>query len=363
MWTFHLFLLKIILHTDAFVCRSCQSQLRPSYNQLLNAWGVPLSRHLKLNFTSHSKAGIIFSAIKKKSSAKQALRESKEGDSEDSTSLTTEIPPDQKNVYNGPILPLDVDMIAGTHLEEFDLELIIAPSIVVPAQLGLYIRLAEGIDHVTLPPMTLLCGYARHGTFECNAMNSGGKTVGFILNSSKTAVFFERQLMSIGDALEYAAKKYGSCGLIGHELQVSSNMLDGKEIKITPIKQQGLLEDDARYFVPDMVQRVLNNEEVNIEEFVIQNFGQYSNDLAWDATKKKMGREEYNAQSEISNILRLVWRLEYNADKSCLVPSWPVSVIGRQVTFENNAQFMEVGTCYGWNYWHQTSLLEPQHHT
>ena len=66
---------------------------------------------------------------------------------------------------------------------------------------------AEGVESVTIPSMTLLCGYAKHGTFQRGAITDGGKTVGFLFNSVDTAVFLERQLMSISDALQYAAKK------------------------------------------------------------------------------------------------------------------------------------------------------------
>jgi hypothetical protein len=216
--------------------------------------------------------------------------------------------------------------------------------------------------------MTLLCGYAKQGTFQSDAVIDGGKTVGFLFNSAETAVFLDRQLMSISDALQYAAKRYTSCGLLGHDLQLRINNCeddihkeeDGVMMNITPIKQEFLDEEQSRrYFVPDMVRRVLNNEEINVEEFVIQNFGQYSNDLAWDVNNPPRSEEEYIMRSDVYNILQLVWRLEYSNLKRCLVPSWPVTIFSRDITFENDSQFMEVGTSYGWNYWHALMAIKP----
>lgn len=272
------------------------------------------------------------------------------------------------DVYSGPILPSNLEIIAGATLSELGLDLAIAPSVTVPTQLGLYVRLVEGVDSVTLPSMTLLCGYAKQGTFQSDAVIDCGKTVGFLFNSAETAVFLDRQLMSISDALQYAAKRYTSCGLLGHDLQLRINNCeddihkeeDGVMMNITPIKQEFLDEEQSRrYFVPDMVRRVLNNEEINVEEFVIQNFGQYSNDLAWDVNNPPRSQEEYIMRSDVYNILQLVWRLEYSNLKRCLVPSWPVTIFSRDITFENDSQFMEVGTSYGWNYWHALMAIKP----
>ncbi len=265
------------------------------------------------------------------------------------------------DVYCGPILPSEIEIIAGVTLSELGLDLAVAPSITVPSQLGLYVRLAEGVESVTIPSMTLLCGYAKHGTFQRGAITDGGKTVGFLFNSVDTAVFLERQLMSISDALQYAAKKYNSCGLFGHDLQLimnngSDNLCkdDGGSIviKVTPIRQEFLdAEQSRRYFVPDMVSRVLNNEEIDLKEFVIQNFCQYFNDLDWDINNPPQGQDEYKMRSHASNILQLVWRLEYNDTKKCLMPTWPVTIFSRDATLNNYEHFMEIGTSYGWNYW------------
>lgn len=271
-------------------------------------------------------------------------------------------------VYCGPILPTEIDIIAEATLSELGLDLAVAPSVTVPSQLGLYTRLAEGIESVTIPSMTLLCGYAKRGTFQRNAIVDGGKTVGFLFNSADTAVFLDRQLLSISDALQYAAKIYNSCGLFGHDLQIIMNddsdntcKDDGGSIvmKITPIRHEFLDDEQSRrYFVPDMVSRVLNNEEINVKEFVIQNFGQYSNDLAWDVKNPPQGQDEYKIRSIACNLLQLVWRLEYNDTKKCLMPSWPVTIFARDATFHNNAQFMEIGTSYGWNYWDALAKLK-----
>jgi hypothetical protein len=262
-------------------------------------------------------------------------------------------------LYHGPILPPDSDIVAGISLGELGLDVAIAPSTVMTTGMGLYVRLSDpDISSATIPSATLLCGYSRLGSFEPSDI--GDKTVGFVIRSPQTAVFYERQLMSIVDALEMAARdssKNGGCGLVGHALQMNDeNDKGGEEIQITPV-------DDGfpRYFVPQKADKGTGSESDNDnekEEFSVQNFGQFCNDLAWDYSNPPSSPEEYSSRSAAQNVVELTWRLEYDSEINCLKPSWPVSVLKQDVTFTNQYDFMEIGTQYGWTYWQATVDLE-----
>ena len=68
-------------------------------------------------------------------------------------------------------------------------------------------------------------------------------------------------------------------------------------------------------------------------------------------------QEIYNQQSDEKNVVQLVWRLEFDPTTNSLIPSWPVSVCSKDITFQNNNVYMELGTKYGWNYWQGTMFL------
>jgi hypothetical protein len=254
-------------------------------------------------------------------------------------------------IYSGPLFEPyvaddddDVDAVSPMEgileLTELGLDIAIGPSTIVPGQFGLYCRCIHSVDSVTLPECTLLCGYAKPGTFLDTDV--GDKTVGFVLQSGTTAIFFERQLMTVQDALSKAATEYGngSCGLAGHELSLSE--------KDESILLQPVANGYKRYFCP--------NEE-KVDPIPIQNYGQYCNDLAWNQLSPPSNSDEYMEKSRIHNCVQLVWRLEYDSATQCLVPTWPVSVTTHDVRFENH-NFMELGTRYGWKYWQAIVNLE-----
>lgn len=248
------------------------------------------------------------------------------------------------DVYSGPILEPDATqaMTAALQLAELGIDVAVGKSVVSPGQLGLFVRCSDNVDSVSLPECTLLCGYAKPGTFL--SKDVGDKTVGFTLANSRTAVFFERQLMEIGDALELAASEFGNgaCGLAGHELSMNEDNV----VSIRPV------EGFDRYFCPDLV----NSDYVD-GDVTVQNFGQFCNDLAWDMMSPPTSLEEYTNRSAKNNCVQLIWRLEYDEASQSLVPSWPVSVLSKDVNLENQ-EFMELGTRYGWGYWQATVELE-----
>jgi hypothetical protein len=205
--------------------------------------------------------------------------------------------------------------------------------------------------------MQLLSGYSREGTFQ--SKDSGDKTVGFALAGPETAVFYERQLMSVLDALQLAAESHGeggACGLAGHVL-----VQDNGEIDVFGDADD---KDFKRYFVPALMNRENDDddqdEEVKEEdnmEIGVANLGQFCNDLAWSYDDPPENKEDYDAISLEKNAIQLVWRLEFDVETNCLVPTWPVSVIADDMQFKNQV-FQELGTKYGWTYWQATIDME-----
>ena len=260
-------------------------------------------------------------------------------------------------IYNGPILPDPSGIVTGFALGELGLDLAVAPSTVAPGTLGLFVALSEGVESTTAPCMQLLCGYSRDGTFQ--PRDEGDKTVGFALAGCETAVFYDRQLMSVLDALQLAAEtkgEGGSCGLAGHVLVQDS---ENGEVDIFVDTDN---TDFKRYYVPAMMNTHDGVEEVNDEEdeaeISVQNLGQFCNDLAWSYDNPPESKEEYESLSLEKNAVQLVWRLEFDEESNCLVPTWPVSVLADDMQFKNADVFMELGTRYGWNYWQATVDME-----
>jgi hypothetical protein len=272
-------------------------------------------------------------------------------------------------VYKGPILADPSKIVAGLSLNELGLDLLVAPSTVAPGQLGLYAILSERdsddrIESTTIPAMSLLCGYSREGRFA--AKDEGDKTVGFSLACATTAVFYERQLMSIVDALALAAETKGAnqaCGLAGHVL------VQNEDTQQVEIYLDGGNPEFKRYFIPALVNdndddnndsnsQEEGNDDDKYANLSVQNLGQFCNDLAWSFDKPPINKDDYDHADSSNNIVQLVWRLEFDPTTNSLVPSWPVSVLARDVSFENADVCMEVGTRYGWNYWQATVDLE-----
>ena len=248
-------------------------------------------------------------------------------------------------VYTGPLLADPNEIIAGFVLGELGLDLAVAPSTVAPGSYGLFAALSEGVESTSVPCMELLCGYSREGTFQDK--DQGDKTVGFFLGGPNTAVFYERQLMSAIDALELAAKTKGggACGLAGHVL------VQDEEDGTMDIYVETENTFFKRYYVP-------KGGGDGTAEISVSNLGQFCNDLAWSYVDPPKSEEEYDTRSLENNTVQLVWRLEFDKESSCLVPTWPVSVVADDTAFKNTDAFMELGTKYGWKYWQATVDLQ-----
>eukprot|EP00977_Amphora_coffeiformis_P011884 scaffold2914_cov178-Amphora_coffeaeformis.AAC.3 len=261
-------------------------------------------------------------------------------------------------VYDGPILPAANEIVAGFGLAELGLDLAVAPSVIVPGTYGLFVALSEGVESTTVPALQLLCGYAGRGGGTFSSHDEGDKTVGFALAAPTTAVFFEQQLMSVMDALELAAGTMGNgaCGLAGHVLVQEEK--DEVEIFLDAENT-----DFKRFYVPALVNKEGQQQDSEqfpgIEQLLsVGNIGQFCNDLAWSYDDPPKTKQEYEERSLAKNAVQLVWRLEFDEESRCLVPTWPVSVLAQDMVFENADAFMELGTKYGWNYWQATIDME-----
>ena len=77
---------------------------------------------------------------------------------------------------------------------------------------GLFVRIMDDIEAVTLGAGTAVCGYAV-GKMATEADSLGGKTVGFHLRETGTSFFFEQQLHTVASCL---APGSGVEAIVGH---------------------------------------------------------------------------------------------------------------------------------------------------
>ena len=247
--------------------------------------------------------------------------------------------------YVGPISTLD-DIEGGITISELALNVFAGPSLVAPGR-GLFLSIYEEpsqevddefagmVEQIVIPQGTPLCGYAR-GHFSDK--ENGDKSVGYLFrgNVEDTAVFFERQLMTIGDAIRTAFPSWESIdvesSMWGHAVSIDS---DHGQMNIAP--DESVV---SRIFIPDSPE----NEE---DMFGPTSLGVFANDLAYDPDSNA---EEYAKTSEANNILQLVWRLARDEKTGNLVPTWPVVITKKDVRMVNTVP-MEVGLQYGFTYW------------
>jgi hypothetical protein len=171
--------------------------------------------------------------------------------------------------FTGPtILNGDAEIRCSLELQELGLVLSVTESSVAGAAgtLGLFVRISDDVDQATLPALTLLAGYAK-GTFY--EKDQGDKTVGFSLFSMDAPVFFNRQLMTIQEAMACC------CTLEQQEVRVAGHDVyyDEEEDKIVILPTSSSSGEPlpfCRYFVPN------DDDEMNVT-----NFGQYCNDRAF----------------------------------------------------------------------------------
>jgi len=253
--------------------------------------------------------------------------------------------------YVGPVGSMG-DMEGGIVVGELALQVLVAPSLVAPGK-GLFLCIYDDIDddggdaeeigaveEIIIPQGTPICGYAR-GYFADEAEEDGDKSVGFLFAGENvadvTAVFYNKQLMTLSDALWTVYQERCEEGnpdtsnlLFGHCVQISN--------ETGSVSIQADKDFMSRIFIPDV------KEE---DKFSPTSLGIYANDLAFDPDSNE---EQYFENSERNNILQLVWRLAKDEKTGMVVPTWPVVVTKQDIRLLNTVP-MEVGLQYGFNYW------------
>jgi hypothetical protein len=210
-------------------------------------------------------------------------------------------------------------------LKGLSIELGVGESLVAPGSRGLYARLMEDREPVTLPQFTPVVVCAKGEFAEADA---GDKTVAFVLDSLETAVVFEDRMMQLGEAVSavFDEDTDPTNIIAGHTLLLDA--ADG-----TQTLRPGSDEHFPIFMVP--------HEQ---GERCARELGQYANDLAYSAADTQLDVGSYWAAAAEKNSLCLVWRLERDPQRPArLVPTYPVSVLSREVTFDSR-EFTEVST-------------------
>ena len=303
--------------------------------------------------------------------------------------------------FEGPKASLG-DMVAGIENNELGINVVVGPS--TTAGLGLFVSVSDGVDEAKLTAGTPIVGYSK-GTFGANA--NGDKTVSFVIENSRQAVFFEKTLMPVYEAVSIIANR-------AEGAKDLTNMILGHTLSLDPGTKEIVVEPEMtykdRYFIPDVpLSNVFVDENGN--EVVVEgegeeelrdnnmylgigatNMGQYANDLAYTSrtntdididantntgggalTALQMATQAaaYEKLSEQRNVLKLIWRMEeqelevpvsvreegegegegYQVEKKkVLAPTWPVMILSKDVRF-SNTEPIEIGLEYSYRYW------------
>lgn len=263
--------------------------------------------------------------------------------------------------YVGPIGSV-ADMEGGIAISELALNVLAGPSLVSEGR-GLFLCMYDdsddsdsdvlgvsnndtgAVEEIIIPRGTPLCGYAR-GYFASEG--NGDKSVGFLFagdGADQTAVFYNKELVTLGDALWSVHEQRcseGGGGTSENKNENGNDLLFGHIVDLDKDTGRAIVKQDddftSRIFVP----------EVDVEnQFSATSLGIYANDLAYDPGSNEL---EYFEASENNNVLQLVWRLAREEKYGNLVPTWPVVIAKKDLRLLNSVP-MEVGLQYGYNYW------------
>ena len=237
------------------------------------------------------------------------------------------------DIYVGPMPDENIlsNVVSSIELPSVGVVLEVADSVVTDGGRGIFIRCLGETESVTLDEGTAVCGYA-DGTMEAAA--DSDKSVAFALASTDAVVWFERELRNVGELLSDPSID----GIAGHATEVDEA---GSIVGISLLTDQEY--GGPRYFVP---------REPQPSPLPITAFGQMANDLAIDGDPLvATDAASYDATSEVSNLLVLVFRLERSPENDkVLVPTRPVSTTCRSITLVNDVP-MEIGCRYGHRFW------------
>lgn len=278
--------------------------------------------HLISNFHERSiKLHAVSSHVESRTTLSRENTIGPQSDSDVQDDFSTEIVLD----YDGPISDFSL-MEAGCVIEDLGLEVLIGQSTVPNAGRGLFIALQEGVEEVTLPRGTPICGYSK-GTFTDEG--EGDKTVAYAFQSMYTGVIYNKQITSLKKLVQSMRNTTEDVSVLidGHLVFFDD---ETQELCITPTDNY-----PNRYFIP-----------FEVQEWSPASFGTQANDLGYQPELDNI--DDYIENSVKHNILQIVWRMEFTEGR--FIPTWPVVILNRDIRFTNVFP-MEVGIHYSWNYW------------
>jgi hypothetical protein len=257
-----------------------------------------------------------------------------------------------KDTFRGPLGEYK-DMIAGVQNAQLGLDILVGPSTIAGAGYGVFAALSDEVQSVEVKEGQPLMGYSK-GTFTSDADKGGDKTVAWNFHAVDQAIFFEKELMTIKDALGIVSNRHDAAEmtdlLLGHKLYYDE---EEKEVAVRADE-----EFNRRYFVPHEVEATLaesvdptaESAGCSAEDIYhgidVSNMGSYVNDLAYE---RGVSMEAYTTKSATANQCAIVWRIEDKGGVLC--PTWPVVVAKSDMVFDNT-EAMELGLEYNWRYWH-----------
>ena len=272
--------------------------------------------------------------------------------------------------YVGPTAEQLVNCIACIELPNAGIILEVADSLAAKdAGRGLFVRVMDGFDSVTLDENTVFCGYAFGELLHTAAPGEGSSrmedtTVALSLSSSlpgglSTAVFFDNQVWTLSELLSaHAGEDAGERvkSIAGH-----TAVFDEASGELVSLEEDAEYEG-PHYFVPTDVQP---------SPPALDALGHLANDLAVEPSGWGAGCGEattYYERSQSSNLLVLMHTLERHLEApGTLRPTAPILTLARAVTFTNVAP-MELGVEYGHAYWDAQTLqgqaeafIQPDH--
>lgn len=172
---------------------------------------------------------------------------------------------------------------------------------------------------------------AQYGVGKFSSKVQGDKTVQFVFGNMDMCVIFKGQIISLLDLLGAVEGDDFTAAIWGHRMRLGLLDPEHESVLIEP------LEDGENLFVPHL-------EEIN--PFAPECLGMYANDLAF---RRGISEKEY-LNSLSKNILKIVWEVELNSDRTMIIPKYPLLVLARDTLFSNTVP-MEMGLSYSWYYW------------
>ena len=271
---------------------------------------------------------------------------------------------DSTECYVGPCQSFE-EMIAGVENEELGLSVMVGQSTLGDgaAGLGVFVAISDGVEETSIKQGQPLIGYSK-GTFINTAEAAGDKTVAWLFSGVDQAIFFEKELMTLRDAMGIISDRHNqedmSGSVLGHTLYLDEET-----------DYLGVCADESftkRYFVPyEVAARLADGIDVEGAKdkgvapediyygIEASNMGMYCNDLAY---YPGIDEDTYVKTSDQKNVLAIVWRLE--DQDGVLYPTWPVVVTKQNITFNNRDECFEVGLQYSWKYWHAHELKQQE---